>query len=145
MARARARLEVPGDVGRVEALWFDTSRWGDFVDGFDRLVYVDPEWPREGSVEWTSRAGGRGTVRERVVRYDPAAGQEVEVSDPSIDGTQTVAFAPGRGGRTAVELELRYRIRDASLLTPVLDVLFVRRAFNDSLRRTLARLASELA
>ena len=145
MARARARLEVPGGVERVEALWFDTGRWGDFVDGFDRLVFVDPEWPREGSVEWTSRAGGRGTVRERVVRYEPGVGQELEVSDPTIEGTQTVMFAPGRRGRTAVELELRYRIRDASLLTPVLDVLFVRRAFNDSLRRTLARLASELA
>jgi hypothetical protein len=84
-------------------------------------------------------------VARRRTRDGARAGREVEVSDPSIDGTQTVAFAPGRGGRTAVELELRYRIRDASLLTPVLDVLFVRRAFNDSLRRTLARLASELA
>ncbi|MDQ3408652.1 MAG: hypothetical protein M3469_01535, partial [Actinomycetota bacterium] len=38
---------------------------------------------------------------------------------------------------------LEYEIKERTALTPVVDRLFVRRAMNDSLRRTLTRFANE--
>src|SRR5919199_1915881 len=55
------------DAGRAE-------RAPAFVDGFSRLVRVDPGWPAEGSVEWESTPGGRGRVVETVERYEPRVG-----------------------------------------------------------------------
>ena len=41
------------------------------------------------------------------------------------------------------ELKLEYRIKDRTPLTPVVDLLFVRRAMADALRRTVTRFANE--
>jgi hypothetical protein len=38
---------------------------------------------------------------------------------------------------------MKYHLKDSNPLTPVLDFLFVRRAVNDSLRRTVTRFAHE--
>ena len=61
-----------------------------------------------------------------------------------IDGTQTVTFDPGDDD-VRVTLTLEYEIKDQNLLTPVVDLLFVRRAMAESLRRTLRKFANERA
>ncbi len=42
-------------------------------------------------------------------------------------------------------LELDYHLKERTVLTLVVDALFVRRVLNDALRRTLTRFARELA
>ena len=91
---------------------------------------------------WQSTTDGRGEVTERVVAYQVRSGQTVEVEDPQITGTQTVTFTPQSDGCT-VALELDYALRHPGLFAPVVDRLFVRRAFRDALRGTLARFRRE--
>jgi hypothetical protein len=145
MARARTELEAPGRLTAAEALWYDTRRWPSFVDGFGHLARVDEGWPREGSVVWDSKPGGRGRVLERVVRYAAGDGQDVEVEDERLTGTQAVRFAAAGEQRVVVSLELRYQLKRRYPGIEVVDVLFIRRALRDSLARTLRRFAIELA
>jgi hypothetical protein len=134
--RASARTALPGRVSDAEALWYDERRWPAFVDGFGHVTRREGEWPQPGAVVlWASTPGGRGLVREQVVEYAVRRGCTTAVEDESITGTQTVAFAPG-----AMTLELDFTLKQRNVLT----ALFVRRAFGDSLRRTLARFAREL-
>ena len=145
MGKARAQIDLPAQVSVAEALWYDVDRWAAFVDGFSHVAKLEGDWPRAGArLVWDSTREGRGRVSERVVAYEVRSGQTVEVEDPRITGTQTVTFTPRPEGTSRLELELRYRIKDANPLTPVVDVLFIRRAFNDALRRTLARFRYEL-
>jgi hypothetical protein len=145
MGRAHAQIDLPAQVSAAEALWYDVERWPAFVDGFSHVARLEGDWPRAGSrLVWDSTRDGRGRVSERVVAYEVRSGQTVEVEDPRITGTQTVTFTPQGDGASRLELELRYRIKDANPLTPVVDALFVRRAFTDALRRTLARFRHEL-
>jgi hypothetical protein len=69
-------------------------------------------------------------------------GQTVEVEDATMTGRQTVKFDPGPEA-VEVTLSLEYRIKDRTPLTPVVDLLFVRRAMADALRRTVTRFANE--
>ena len=69
MGRARMQVVAEGRLTEAEALWYDTSRWSTFIDGFGHLASVGERWPREGDVVWDSRPGGRGRVLERVLRY----------------------------------------------------------------------------
>jgi uncharacterized membrane protein len=143
LARERINVELPPD--RALALWTDTRRWPTFVDGFARIQRVQGEWPEADSrVVWESRPGGRGTVTEKVVEYDPAAGRLLtEVFEDALSGRQTARFAPLEGGGTEVELELDYKLTQAGVLRRITDVLFIRRALTDSLARTLVRFARE--
>ena len=145
MGRARTRIEAPGRLTQAEALWSDTARWPSFVDGLGRVVKVDLGWPREGRVLWDSRPGGRGRVAETVARYTAGDGQDVEVEDERLTGTQSVRFAALGDDRVEVSLELRYSLRRDDPLAPIVDALFIRRAVRDSLARTLRRFAIELA
>ena len=134
-----------GSVEEAEASWYDTGRWHAWVDGLERVSAVEGDWPRAGAeVRWESGPAGRGRVRERVLEYEPLAGQTVEVQDDSIRGRQRVTFT-ARGDRVQVELTLEYRLERRTLLTPLLDALFIRRAIAASLRSTLARFGAELA
>ena len=146
MAKARAEIEVPGPISEAEGLWYDPQRWASFVDGFHHVVKLEGDWPREvgARVVWDSAPNGRGRVQERVERYEVRSGQTVAVEDPRMIGTQTIAFAVGEEGACVVTLELDYRLKQGGPLAPVIDVLFVRRAFRDALRRTLSRFAREL-
>ncbi|HEX8082919.1 MAG TPA: SRPBCC family protein [Solirubrobacteraceae bacterium] len=145
MGRARAEIDVPGPISDAERLWFDTSRWPSFVDGFGHVVKVEGDWPRTGAVVmWDSRPNGRGRVLERVTRFEVRASQTVEVEDPRITGTQTISFAPAEDGAVRVALELDYRLKEGGPAASVVDALFVRRAFRDALRRTLSKFAREL-
>jgi len=139
----RATQTVAGTVDEVERRWYDTGRWASWVDGLERVADVSGPWPDPGAVvTWQSGPAGRGRVVERVVEREPLKGQTTEVSDPSISGRQSVAFAPVPGG-VEVELTLSYRLQRRSPVTPVVDMLFIRRAIASSLETTLARFAHE--
>jgi hypothetical protein len=143
--RARARIVAAGRLTAAEALWYDSSRWATFIDGFGHLVALDPGWPREGSATWDSTPGGRGRVLERVARYTAGDGQDLEVEDEKLTGTQSVRFAVAGEDRVAIELELEYRLKRMFFGAQLVDWLFIRRALRDSLHRTLRRFAIELA
>ena len=138
-------------VGPVEAfsLWTDLERWGSFVDGFGRVVSVTGAWPAEGAeLVWRSTPGGRGEVTERVVESEPGRRLVTEVSEEALSGTQTVSFEPvAEAGdpTTSVLMRLDYELARRGPLTALTDLLFIRRALRDSLRRTLRRFAAEAA
>ena len=143
MGRAKASITVPGRTADAEALWYDPHRWQAWVDGFGHVVSLDPGWPDRGAeLVWESPPGGRGRVSERVVSYEMRTGQTLEVEDATMTGRQTVKFEPGPDS-VEVTLSLEYRIKDRTPLTPVVDLLFVRRAMTDALWRTVTRFANE--
>src|SRR2546421_1465846 len=120
MRGARASENFPGSVHEAQELWCDTSRWHMWVDGLDRVLSVEGDWPRPGStVRWQSNPAGRGHVTERVVAYEELGGLSTEVLDDSITGRQAVTFAPVEDG-VAVELVLEYELLRRSLFTVVI-------------------------
>jgi hypothetical protein len=134
-----------GTVHEAETCWYDTTRWASWVDGLERVEAVEGDWPEVGSsVTWRSGPAGRGTVIERVSEYEPLSGQSVDVQDDSITGRQSVALVPVDDG-VEVRLSLQYAIRRRTLFTPLVDLLFIRRAMETSLRRTLTSFGAELA
>jgi hypothetical protein len=144
VSRVKATAEVPGRISEAEALWYDLTRWPAFVDGFSHVKKVDPEWPESGSLTWDSTPHGRGRVRERVTRYELRVGQTVQLEDSQLSGEQTIAFeGVGAGETTRVTLSLDYSLKDARPLSPITDLLFIRRAVRESLQRTVDRFARE--
>jgi polyketide cyclase/dehydrase/lipid transport protein len=134
---------VPGRVVEAEALWYDPHRWAAWIDGFGHVAKLEGEWPHAGArLLWDSRPQGRGRVQEQVTRYEPRTGQTLEVEDQRLTGTQRVTFQP-EDEQTIVSLTLEYRLKDRSPITPILDILFIRRALRDSLRRTVTRFGHE--
>ena len=143
MGRAKASISVPGRAAEAEALWYDPHRWQSWVDGFGHVISLSRNWPERGAeLVWESPPGGRGRVTERVVAYEMRTGQTLEVEDATLTGRQTVKFEPGPEA-VEVTLSLEYRIKDRTPLTPVVDLLFVRRAMADALRRTVMRFSNE--
>jgi len=144
MGTVTSRLNLPYPTSAAEALWYDPQRWPSFLDGFGHLQKVEGDWPRVGArVVWDTPPGGRGRVSEVVERYEARACCVTRVEDERVHGTQTVTFAPQEGG-TTMTLALAYTLKDAKLINPVLDLLFIRRAQRESLQRTLRRFALEL-
>ena len=144
MGRVAASREVRAPLGAVERLWYDPSRWPSFIDGFGHVVQVEGDWPQVGArVVWDSTAAGRGRVVERVIEHEPGGGQSLEVADPRLRGTQRVRFDRLEDG-VEVGLELEYELKQRTPFQPLVDVLFIRRALRDSLRRTLTRFSREL-
>jgi len=139
----RATATVPGRVVEAEELWYDPHRWAAWIDGFGHVAKLEGEWPHEGArLLWDSRPNGRGRVDERVTRYEPRTGQTLTVEDQRLTGTQQVAFEP-EGDEVRVSLTLEYKLKERSLLTPIVDIVFIRRAIQASLQRTLARFGHE--
>jgi Polyketide cyclase / dehydrase and lipid transport len=142
---ARASETFDATVAEAESCWYDTTRWHLWVDGLDRVVEVDGAWPEAGAtVTWQSGPAGRGTVVERVIAHEPLQGQALEVKDGSIRGRQSVAFAPSPPG-VEVTLALEYELLRRSIVTPVVDLLFIKRAMAASLAQTVSRFGAELA
>jgi hypothetical protein len=138
--RVSATTTVPGRVVEAEELWYDPHRWAAWIDGFGHVAKLDGEWPQVGSrLLWDSRPKGRGRVAERVVAYEPRAGQRLEVEDERLTGVQSVEFE-AEGDEVRVSLTLEYTLKERN---PVVDFLFIRRALRDSMRRTLTRFAHE--
>jgi hypothetical protein len=143
MPKVRTAVTVPGLASDAEALWYDPQRWPVWVDGFGHLVKLEGDWPAPGArAVWDSKPGGRGRVVERVTAYEARTGQTLEVEDEKLRGTQRVAFEPGSEG-VEVALELTYELKQRNPLTPLTDLLFIRRALRDSLRRSLLRFVRE--
>lgn len=147
--RARAAVELRGAAADVERRWGEPHGWATFVDGFERVVELDGDWPAPGArLVWESHPGGRGRVAEKVLRHEPGVELLVEIEDSHLRGVQRLAFAPLDGpagaGRIGVALELHYALVRGGPFMVLADPLFVRRALRDSLRRTLQRLSREL-
>lgn len=155
MGRAAESITVPLPPAEAMELWTDIERWPAFIDGFARTVQVTPGWPREGAeLVWESTRGGRGRVTERVETYEaPPPGPDVamqshagrlatRVREEALTGDQTVTFAPAPEG-ARVELALDYELAKPGPLGGLTDVLFIRRALRDALRRTLHGFAAE--
>ena len=145
MPTATARHPVELEPEAALAMWADVRRWPTFVDGFGQLLAVDTEWPEPGSeVEWRSGPRGRGAVTERVERHEPGRLLATRVREAQLEGLQTIEFGEAEQGGTLAELTLEYELTDLrGPLAKVVDVVFVRRAQRDALRRTLARFAVE--
>jgi hypothetical protein len=139
---ARAEAEVPLTPEAALRLWTDVSRWSSFVEGFARLVELDPGWPAEGSrVIWESVPAGRGRVTEKVTEGDPGRFATLVFED-RLAGRQTFRAIESEGG-ARVELSLEYTLTKYGPLGALADVIFIRRALRDSLRRTLTRFGVE--
>lgn len=142
---AEASTLVPGPVAAVEALWTDTGRWPAWIDGFGRVASLSESWPAEGAVvQWDSRPGGRGRVREKVVQRGAGAFLALEVEDETLAGIQSVHLEPEEGeAAVRVRLALAYDLKETNPFTPLVDFLYIRRALRASLQRSLARFAQE--
>ena len=144
MRAVRATRTFAAAMAEAERCWYDTSRWPSWVDGLDHVVQTAAPWPRVGGgVTWQSGPAGRGRVTEQVVAYAPARGQSLEVSDDAVTGRQTVAFIQVPDG-VEVTLEFEYRLHRRSPVSPVVDLLFIRRQMTESLLRTLERFGMRL-
>jgi hypothetical protein len=123
-------------------LWADVRRWPTFVEGYARLLEVDGDWPAEGAkVVWESIPGGRGRVTEKVVGKGPAR-FATQVFEEALQGEQTLRVAEDAEG-TRVQLKLEYELSKYGPLQALADMIFIRRALRDALRRTLRRFAVE--
>ena len=144
MRAVRAQRLFDATVAEAERCWYDAEGWPRWVDGLDSLVEVTSDWPQAGAtVIWQSGPAGRGRVMERVIAYEPARGQALEVSDASIAGRQSVTFTAAKAG-VEVALALEYVLRRRSIVSPVVDLLFIRRAMTASLESTLGRFGAAL-
>jgi uncharacterized membrane protein len=146
MAATSAVRRVDLDPARAWALWTDLGRWPTFVEGFGHVAEQSGEWPSEGSrVVWTSTPGGRGRVTEKVTAAEAGGAFATLVFEDALAGTQLVTFEPADEGSTRVELRLDYELAKGGAFKALADVLFIRRALNQALQRTLARFAAEAA
>jgi polyketide cyclase/dehydrase/lipid transport protein len=124
------------------ALWTDVDRWATFVEGFAHVVERSPGWPAEGSkLVWQSTPGGRGRVTEKVVEKS-TRGFATQVYEDAFRGVQTLKLSEDADGARA-ELTLDYELTKGGPLHALADVIFIRRALRDALRRTLRRFAVE--
>jgi hypothetical protein len=123
-------------------LWTDVSRWASFIEGFARVVELDPSWPDEGSrAIWESIPTGRGRVTEKVAEGDPGRFTTLVFED-RLSGRQTFRAGESEGG-ARVQLSLEYTLASRGPLGALADLIFIRRALRDSLRRTVERFAVE--
>ena len=144
MAATSAVRHVGLEPERAWALWTDLGRWATFVEGFLQVIESAPDWPNQGSkVVWRSTPGGRGRVTEKVAVSEPGTRFATRVFEEAMSGTQLATFVQAEDGRTRVELRLDYDLTRTGPLRGIADVLFIRRALNQALNRTLARFATE--
>jgi len=67
----------------------------------------------------------------------------VAVEDRRLAGVERVRFEPAAEGGVRVEVELDYRLKERTPATALVDLLFIRRAQQDALQRTVRRLVAE--
>jgi Polyketide cyclase / dehydrase and lipid transport len=145
MRGVSAGLDVPAaSPAQADELWCDVRRWPGFIDGFARTAQLDGSWPAAGArLVWESTPAGRGQVLERVREHAEGEHLVTEVEDPRLRGVQTVAFERLQDG-VGVTLALEYELTQGGPLRGLTDLLFIRRAIRESLRRTVDRFATEL-
>ena len=143
MRTARAQAELPLTPEAALRLWSDVNRWSSFVEGFARVVEQSPDWPAGGArIVWDSTPAGRGRVTEKVAEGEGPDRFVTQVFEDRLHGIQTFRVVESEGGSRA-ELRLEYTLTKFGPLSTLADVIFIRRAIRDSLRRTLARVAVE--
>jgi hypothetical protein len=146
MARAQRARVVDLTPAQAFELWTDLSRWATFVDGFAHVERVSDDWPQAGAkLVWKSVPTGRGIVTEKVRESFPGVRFQTDVLEERLIGTQTVELEAAEEGGTTVVLSLDYTLVRKGPLGWLTDVLFIRRAQNDALARTLRRFAIEAA
>jgi hypothetical protein len=125
-------------------LWTNPDRWPTFLEGFGHVLEVDPAWPGPGAkAVWDSTPGGRGRVTEIVLERGEGR-LLTQVFEDALSGTQTFAVQPAAGGGGAiVELTLEYELARGGPFRGISDVIFIRRALRDALRRTVRRFEVE--
>ena len=139
---ARAATVVQLAPEAALALWTDLERWPTFVEGFARTLEKSGDWPSEGArVVWESGPGGRGRVTEKVLQHGTGR-FATRISEDALQGRQSVSVTEDADG-TRVELSLEYELTKYGPLRALADVLFIRRALRDALRRTLRRYTVE--
>jgi hypothetical protein len=139
---AKAQAGVVLAPAEAMELWTDVRRWPAFVEGFGHIESVEREWPQPGSkVVWHSGPAGRGRVTERVVESKPGR-FTTQVFEEALTGTQTLSVESVEQG-TRAELTLEYELARGGPARWLADVIFIRRALRDALRRTLRRFAVE--
>jgi hypothetical protein len=139
---AAALAEVALEPEAAADLWRDPDRWASFVEGFARVLERSPDWPAPGArLVWESIPQGRGRVTEKVVDSGERS-FATRVVEQRLLGVQRAEFEAFQDG-ARVRVELEYELVGNALLHGLTDVLFVRRALRDSLRRTLYRFAVE--
>jgi hypothetical protein len=140
---ARAEIDVALTPEAALRLWTDVSRWPSFVEGFARVSQLDAGWPAEGSrVIWESIPAGRGRVTEKVVEPPSADRFATLIFEDRMAGRQVLRAAEVTGG-ARVELSLEYTLTRYGPFGALADLLFIRRALRDSLRRTMSRFRVE--
>jgi Polyketide cyclase / dehydrase and lipid transport len=140
---ARAEAEVPLTPEAALRLWTDVGRWAGFVEGFARVADQDPAWPAPGArLVWDSVPTGRGRVTEKVTDEVGPDRFATLVFEDRLAGRQTFRVAESEGG-ARVELSLEYTLTKYGPLGALADVVFIRRALRDALRRTLFRFSVE--
>jgi Polyketide cyclase / dehydrase and lipid transport len=123
-------------------LWTNPDRWPTFVEGFGHAVEVSPDWPAEGSkAVWQSIQGGRGRVTEKVVENETDR-FVTQVFEDALSGRQALRVLEDVEG-SRVELSIEYELAGKGPFRGLADVLFIRRALRDALRRTLRRFSVE--
>ena len=143
MRTARAQADLVLTPEAALRLWTDVDRWPSFVEGFARPVDRSPEWPHAGArLVWESAPAGRGRVTEKVMEAEGPDRFVTQVFEERLHGVQTFRVVESEGGSRA-ELALEYELTKYGPLSAVADVIFIRRAIRDSLRRTLSRFAVE--
>ena len=147
MSSVRRTVVAPLPPEEAFDLWIDVRRWSTFVDGVAHVERIDPSWPEPGAkLVWRSPPAGRGIVTERVVTAEAPRRFATQVLEERLTGTQTVEFAAGdEEGTTTVALQLDYELQQGGPLKAITDAIFIRRAQNDALARTLRRFATEAA
>ena len=133
---AEAAVALPPE--EALELWTRTGRWATFMEGFVRVVERDDAWPGEGGkIVWETGPQGRGRVSEKVLERGPGL-LRVRIHEDRLQGVQTARFADGR-----FRLTLEYQLAEGGPFRALTDVLFIRRALRDMLRRTVHRFAVE--
>ena len=146
MSTTREAITVGLPPERAFDLWTDLTRWPTFIDGFGHVDRVDGDWPAEGAkLVWRSGPAGRGVVTEKVVASEPGERFVTQVFEERMSGAQAVRFTTTEDDRTRVDIELDYTLTQGGPLKGITDLLFIRRALTDALRRTLRRFATEAA
>lgn len=135
-------VRIAATLKEVWDLYFDTSRWSSWVDGFATLESVSGYPEIGGTLRWRSNPAGRGEVAERVLEHEPRRRHLVSFRDPESEGElETVFEIEGEG--VTVRQRMTYTVLHPGLLGPLTDIFFVRRQVAASLARSLERLRYE--
>lgn len=142
MGEATGEAMIAADLKEVWDLYFMTSGWSSWVDGFARVESAEGYPQRGGTLRWQSIPAGRGLVSEKVLDHEPRRRHRVSFEDPESTGELETTFEI-RGEQVRVAQKMTYKIRRPGILGPFTDIFFVRRQVAGSLGRSLARLKHE--